>query len=99
MHAYTHLYMQLSELEQRWVNKIVKASKRQDSNRSFLDWESDILTATPPLHHRYATATPPLRHRYATATPPLRHRYATATPPLRHRYATATPSLRQIIQL
>ena len=48
--SHIHLsFIQLSELEQRGVNKIGEIFKRQreDSNPGSLDWESSVLTTTP----------------------------------------------------
>ena len=40
-----YLFIQLSELTQRWVNEIDQASKKQqeDSNRSRHEWEAGVL--------------------------------------------------------
>ena len=42
-----------SDSRQRGVNEIAKASKRQqvDENPGSLNWESDVLTTTPPSPH------------------------------------------------
>ena len=53
--SYIHLsvarysFIQLSELEQRRMNEIAKASKRQqkDSNSGFLDWETTSFLNAP----------------------------------------------------
>ena len=48
--AYSHVLIQLSELWQRGMKEIAKASKRQleDLNPGYLDWEPDALSAMLP---------------------------------------------------